>query len=134
MVDQSIAPDLLDILRCPYCVSGETRMPGDDPGRLELVRDGKWLYSPESSYKYPIKEGIPVMLIEEGHKWKDTPIEELPDPGLLVEPAPMSAPAHSFSPAESSGLDPKLIAAGVVAALAAALLIVFIFSRRKGTV
>ncbi|MCB0192760.1 MAG: hypothetical protein KDJ65_12520 [Anaerolineae bacterium] len=130
MVDQSISPDLLEILRCPYCVSGETRMPGDDPGRLELVRDGKWLYSSESGYKYPIKEGIPVMLIEEGRKWKDTPIEELPDPGLLVEPAPVSAPSLSLS-SEGSGPDPKLIAAGAIAALAAVLLVVFLISRRK---
>ncbi|MCB0212518.1 MAG: hypothetical protein KDJ52_24455 [Anaerolineae bacterium] len=130
MVDQSISPDLLEILRCPYCVSGETRMPGDDPGRLELVRDGKWLYSSESGYKYPIKEGIPVMLIEEGRKWKDTPIEELPDPGLLVEPAPVSAPALSLS-SESSGPDPKLIAIGIVGGLAAILLVVVIFARRK---
>lgn len=131
MVDQSISPDLLEILRCPYCVSGETRLPGDDPGRLELVRDGQWLYSPESGYKYPIKEGIPVMLIEEGRKWKDTPVEELPDPGLLVEPAPVSAPSFSMSSSESAGPDPKLFAAGIIAGLAAVLLILFIVSRRK---
>ncbi|HRV91465.1 MAG TPA: hypothetical protein P5526_04835 [Anaerolineae bacterium] len=131
MTDHTISPELLEILRCPYCVSGETRMPGDDPGRLQLVNDGKWLYSPESGYKYPIKEGIPVMLIEEGRKWKDTPIEELPDPGLLVEPAPMGAPSASFVSTPSSGPDPRLIAAGIVAALAAVLLVVFIASRRK---
>ena len=129
MATESISPELLEILRCPYCVSGETRMPGDDPGRLELVGNGKWLYSPESGYKYPIKEGIPVMLIEEGRKWKDTPIEELPDPGLLVEPSAMSAPT-SFPIADSSGPDPKLIAAGLIAALAAVLLLVFLLRRR----
>ena len=37
----TVSQDLLEILRCPYCVSGDTRKPGDDPGRLELVRDGK---------------------------------------------------------------------------------------------
>ncbi|MCB9098633.1 MAG: hypothetical protein H6632_03750 [Anaerolineales bacterium] len=131
MTDHTISPELLEILRCPYCVSGETRMPGDDPGRLQLVGNGQWLYSPESGYKYPIKEGIPVMLIEEGRKWKDTPIDELPDPGLLVEPAPMSAPSPSFASAQSSGPNPKLIAAGLVAALAAILLVAVIISRRK---
>jgi len=34
-----VSKDLLEILRCPYCVSGETRKPGPDPGRLELVHD-----------------------------------------------------------------------------------------------
>ncbi len=83
----AVSTELLEILRCPYCVSGETRKPGDDPGRLELVRDGKWLVctEPDCGRKYPIKEDIPVMLIEEGDKWRDTPVDELPDPGKLVE-------------------------------------------------
>jgi uncharacterized protein YbaR (Trm112 family) len=82
----AVSPELLKILRCPYCVSGETRKPGDDPGRLELVRDGQWLVCQEADCgrKYPIREDIPVMLIEEGDKWLDTPVEELPEPGPLV--------------------------------------------------
>lgn len=82
-----VSTELLEILRCPYCVSGETRKPGDDPGRLELVHDGKWLVctEPDCGRKYPIKEDIPVMLIEEGDKWRDTPVDQLPDPGKLVE-------------------------------------------------
>ncbi len=83
----AVSTELLEILRCPYCVSGETRKPGDDPGRLELVRDGKWLVCTEEDCgrKYPIKEDIPVMLIEEGDKWRDTPVDALPDPGKLVD-------------------------------------------------
>jgi hypothetical protein len=82
----AVSQDLLEILRCPYCVSGETRKPGDDPGRLELVQDGHWLICLESDCgrKYPIREDIPVMLIEEGDKWVNTPVEELPEPGPLV--------------------------------------------------
>ncbi len=59
----AIAPDLFEILRCPYCVSGDTRKPGDDPGLLELVHDGAWLICQESDCdrKYPIKEDISVM-------------------------------------------------------------------------
>ena len=38
-----IDSELLEILRCPHCVSGETRQPGDDllPGGIGtvLVRD-----------------------------------------------------------------------------------------------
>ena len=83
----AVSEDLLVILRCPYCVSGDTRKPGDDPGRLELVKDGKWLVCQEADCgrKYRIKEDIPVMLIEEGDKWINTAVEDLPDPGKLVE-------------------------------------------------
>jgi hypothetical protein len=83
----AVSQDLLEILRCPYCVSGDTRKPGDDPGRLELVHDGKWLVcqEPDCGRKYPIREDIPVMLIEEGDKWINTPVENLPEPGALVQ-------------------------------------------------
>ena len=83
----AVATDLLEILRCPYCVSGETRKEGDDPGQLNLVNDGRWLVCTESDCgrKYPVKEDIPVMLIEEGDKWINTPVENLPEPGKLVD-------------------------------------------------
>jgi hypothetical protein len=89
----AVSQDLLEILRCPYCVSGPTRKPGNDPGRLELVH-GSWLVcqEPDCNRKYPIKEDIPVMLIDEGDKWIDTPVENLPEPGPLVDsslPAPV---------------------------------------------
>jgi uncharacterized protein YbaR (Trm112 family) len=82
----AVSQDLLAILRCPYCVSGDTRKPGDDPGRLELVRDDKWLVcqEPDCGRKYPIREDIPVMLIEEGDKWVNTSVADLPEPGALV--------------------------------------------------
>lgn len=82
----ALLTDLLQILRCPHCVSGETRKPGDDPGRLELVRDGTWLVCQEADCrrKYPIREDVPVMLIDEGDKWINTAIETLPEPGKLV--------------------------------------------------
>lgn len=73
----TISPELLEILRCPLAVQSDEY--GDDPGRLELVH-GCWLVSKDSGLKYPIREGIPVMLIEEGQKWKDTPVEDLPVP------------------------------------------------------
>ena len=78
----AVSQDLLEILRCPYCVSGETRKPGDDPGRLELVRDDQWLVCQESDCgrKYPIREDIPVMLIEEGDKYRDVPVDQLGTP------------------------------------------------------
>jgi uncharacterized protein YbaR (Trm112 family) len=70
-------PELLEILRCPEALHAEDR--GEDPGKLELVHDC-WLVCEESGNKYPIRDGIPVMLIEEGQKWKDTAVEDLPVP------------------------------------------------------
>lgn len=72
-----IDPELLTLLRCPEAVHYKDR--GDNPGRLELVK-GCWLVSSESGNKYPIRNGIPVMLIDEGAKWKDTAVDALPVP------------------------------------------------------
>lgn len=73
--------ELLKILRCPYCVSGETRRTDkEDPGVLVLVREGYWLVCQDCGRKYPIREDIPVMLIETGEKWLNTAIEDLPVP------------------------------------------------------
>ncbi|MEX1019001.1 MAG: Trm112 family protein [Litorilinea sp.] len=56
----AISDELLRILVCP-----------EDKGPLELVDDGKFLLNPRNGYKYPIRNGIPVMLIEEGKKFRD---------------------------------------------------------------
>lgn len=56
----TVSPDLLSILVCP-----------EDRGPLTLADDGKWLVNPRNGYRYPIRKGIPVMLIEEGRKNKD---------------------------------------------------------------
>jgi uncharacterized protein YbaR (Trm112 family) len=58
-----ISPELLKILVCP-----------EDKGPLELVDDGKFLLNPRNGYKYPIRNGIPVMLIEEGKKYRDAAV------------------------------------------------------------
>lgn len=72
-----IDSELLDILRCPVAVHYTDK--GADVGKLEQVR-GYWLVSKDSGYKYPIRNGIPVMLVSEGEKWKDTPVDDLPVP------------------------------------------------------
>jgi uncharacterized protein YbaR (Trm112 family) len=76
-----VSQELLDILRCPHCVSGPTRQEGPDPGRLELVR-GEWLVcqEPDCGRKYPIIDDIPRMLIEIGDKYRETPVEGLGKP------------------------------------------------------
>jgi uncharacterized protein YbaR (Trm112 family) len=70
-------PDLLEILRCPVAVHMQDK--GDDPGRLELVK-GCWLVCADSGLKYPIRDGIPVMLVEEGERFRDVAVENLPVP------------------------------------------------------
>ena len=61
-----VSEDLLKILVCP-----------EDKGPLELVDDGKFLLNPRNGYRYPIRNGIPVMLIEEGKKYR-IPVEGAP--------------------------------------------------------
>lgn len=63
-----ISPDLLKILVCPL-----------DRGPLTLSADGKWLINPRNGYRYPIRDGIPIMLIDEGRKFQDT--------SLITQPA-----------------------------------------------
>ncbi len=60
---------------------------GADPGQLTLIGDS-WLVSADTGYKYPIRDGIPVMLVEEGARWKDTPVDALPVPPPPAAPAP----------------------------------------------
>lgn len=67
-----ISPDLLEILRCPACVREKN-------GLLEYYRES-WLICQDCGRKYPISDGIPVMLIDEGDKWAATAREDLPVP------------------------------------------------------
>jgi uncharacterized protein YbaR (Trm112 family) len=69
-----ISQELLEILRCPSCVR-------EREGALELIED-TWLVCQEAGCgrKYPIKDDIPVMLIEEGDKWIEVAVEDLPVP------------------------------------------------------
>jgi uncharacterized protein YbaR (Trm112 family) len=108
-----ISPDLLEILRDPQAIQ-EGGKYGADPGRLELVR-GSWLVSADTGYKYPIRDGIPVMLVEEGAKWKDTPVDELPVPPPAAEPVPLTRTAEALPAATRGGLDYRiLLAVGAV--------------------
>lgn len=77
MTASSINPVLLDLLRCPVAVKYTDR--GDDPGRLRLVHNC-WLVCDDSGMKYPIRDGIPIMLIDEGRKWQGVAESDLPVP------------------------------------------------------
>lgn len=50
----AIDPDLLSLLRCPL-----TRSP--------LRQDGDFLVAEVGGLRYPVRDGIPVMLAEEAH-------------------------------------------------------------------
>ena len=62
-----ISDDLLQILACPACHA-----------ELTLVRE-RWLVcqNEQCRRKYPIEDGIPVLLVDEGDKHVDTAVEEL---------------------------------------------------------
>jgi uncharacterized protein YbaR (Trm112 family) len=61
-----ISQELLEILVDP-----------GDKGPLELVTESAekaWLVNRRNGNRYPIEDGIPVMLLEEGEKWRDASI------------------------------------------------------------
>ena len=67
-----VSQELLEILRCPADVRN-----GPNAGMLDLVKN-TWLVCRDCGRKYPIKNDIPIMLIEEGDKWIKTGVEQLP--------------------------------------------------------
>jgi hypothetical protein len=67
-----VSQELLDILRCPNCVR-------EKDGLLEYYQES-WLTCQDCGRKYPIKDDIPVMLIEEGDRWQTTAKADLPIP------------------------------------------------------
>jgi uncharacterized protein YbaR (Trm112 family) len=48
----TIDPELLDMLRCPLT-------------RSRLRQEGEWLVAEVGGLSYPVREGLPVMLMEE---------------------------------------------------------------------
>jgi uncharacterized protein len=67
-----VSKELLDILRCPNCVR-------EKDGLLEYYQES-WLICQDCGRKYPIKDDIPVMLIEEGDRWQAMAKADLPIP------------------------------------------------------
>lgn len=60
---RSISQELLAILADP-----------GDKGPVELVTDAsgsEWLVNRRNGFRYPVEDGIPIMLLEEGEKHRD---------------------------------------------------------------
>jgi len=67
-----VSQELLEILRCLACVR-------EKDGLLDYYQES-WLICRDCGRKYPIREDIPVMLIDEGDKWTNVAITDLPIP------------------------------------------------------
>lgn len=67
-----VSKELIEILRCPNCVQEST-------GELEFYKEA-WFICNECGRKYPVVDDIPVMLIEVGDKFVQTPKEKLEVP------------------------------------------------------
>ncbi len=65
----TISKELLDILACPKC-----------KGDVHLTEKQDGLVCNACKLLYPIKDDIPVMLIDEGDKWIKVKMEDLPVP------------------------------------------------------
>jgi uncharacterized protein len=117
-----VSHELLEILRCPNCVRD-----GPDAGLLDHV--GSWLICHDCERKYPIRDDIPVMLIEEGDRFRDLRREELPE----VPPPEERKPLALEPVAPASGDDRrKLILAllGLVAGVGLVVLIILWLQKR----
>jgi uncharacterized protein YbaR (Trm112 family) len=67
MIDQ----EYLELLRCPHCAAS-------GGGQLSEAADS-WLSCGDCGAQYPVVDGIPVMLPEEGEKWRGKAASELPE-------------------------------------------------------
>jgi len=80
-----VSQELLEILRCPNCVRDDRPQPG------LLLHKGNWLICKDCDRKYPIRDDIPVMLIEEGDRFRNTPAEALPEIPPPEQKSPLPA-------------------------------------------
>jgi hypothetical protein len=114
-----VSQELLDILRCPVCVHNQ-------PEGGDLVQEGNWLICRDCDRKYPIRDDIPVMLIDEGDRFREVPRGELP----LVPPPELE---HEASLPELAAECPNVLP-GLLLATAGLLLgawLIWLLSRRR---
>jgi uncharacterized protein YbaR (Trm112 family) len=116
-----VSQDLLDILRCPNCVRN-----GPEAGLLDHV--GNWLICQDCDRKYPIRDDIPVMLIEEGTRFQDMLRADLPEIPPPEERRPL---AVAGSAAQAVDDQQKLVLAGIGLAIGIALAVVLLVLLRE---
>lgn len=58
----AVSPELMEILVCPDC-----------KGKVELKNDGNALQCVECKRIYPVRDDIPVMIIEESYREGEEP-------------------------------------------------------------
>ena len=62
----TLARELLDLLACPR-----------DHGDLLYIEDEPCLYNPRLRFRYPIRDGIPVLLVDEAETVDDAEHDRL---------------------------------------------------------
>lgn len=60
----AVSPELMEILLCPAC-----------KGKVELKDDGNALKCVECERIYPVRDDIPVMIIEESYREGEQPTQ-----------------------------------------------------------
>jgi uncharacterized protein len=84
-----LAPELLEILACPNC-HGALAV---DHDRDELV-----CVAADCGLAYPVRSGIPVLLIDEARR---PAVAERDEPPAAPSPAPAPPPASGSAPTDS---------------------------------
>ena len=115
-----VSQELLGILRCPSCVSQ-----GPEAGHLD--RAGNWLICQECDRAYPIRDNIPVMLIEEGDRFRNVPRAELPE----VPPPEALAPATETSSLPEGLADQQALILALAGLLVGVGLVLLLIRRAK---
>jgi len=117
-----VSQELLEILRCPNCVRN-----GPEAGLLD--HEGNWLICRDCDRKYPIRDDIPVMLIEEGTRFQETPAEELPEVPPPEERKPL--PLAPRIPAEGDRKKLIAILIGLAMGIGIFALVFFLLKKKK---
>ena len=118
-----VSQELLEILRCPNCVRD-----GPDAGMLD--REGSWLICRDCDRKYPIRDEIPVMLVEEGERFQHIGREDLPAVPPAEERA-LSAGALDGPPALSDQQRLALTLLGVAVGVGLVIGLVMLLRNRE---
>jgi len=103
----------------------------DGPEAGLLDHTGSWLICKDCDRKYPIRDDIPVMLIEEGDRFRGVPREELPETPPPEERKPVPAvPVVPPFPEDRAKLILALVGAAVGIGVIV-LLVVWLRGRRS---